>query len=620
MPFLPPTTTSTAANLYRIWARQTVCRKDVLARYMSSNARPPTSSQKRVNTQDAEEKVTFEAIGVKPPIVVALRGAFPDIAHPTTMQKKLIPAVIGSQDILLQDFTGTGKSFGLLLGLLSKSRDLTYDAKKGKAHAKKGITTLLIVPHRDLAYQFLHWIHHMITSSGDELAPNALASIGQVLVRGAPPSGIENSSPRILESIIRPSDVSSLVDNPPHILIATPTALMDVLHQTPEALRLSTLSTVVVDEVDSLVEWTPGHMTAYTSAKIKRKLDRHPSQLKSLLDVIYASQSDTAVKPIRKRLLEQGVAPKHRPQLIMLSATMRNRLRTAFFGAFGWFKRGKVLKLIKSGSKKSHGAHGANRTTTHHVLVVSKDGEVKNIAGAREIVASNDCPADVSDSLVQPIDDSEEGDDDFFPEDHNESMVESDANLAILNKSAINPDMLNAVATAFALDVPSIALLVLPATASVRRAISDLQQIGVNAHGLDLMENETGRAHLLSRSVEAVDENPTLLVSTLATTRGIDLPALTHVFILGIPAERGGDAYLHMAGRVSRFGRSGRVVTFVHEREEETIKGKLHVRDDPKKMSILLKKIDVAPAKFEHFDSADKLRKEELEEAGNRKK
>ncbi|KAH7928518.1 P-loop containing nucleoside triphosphate hydrolase protein [Leucogyrophana mollusca] len=607
MKFLP-STTSIPASLYRVWARQTVCRRDILVRYMSSGAEAHTLStqpRKRVknNTQEPEDKVTFETVGVRPPIVAALLAAFPNVKYPTTMQRKLIPAVVGTQDVLLQDFTGTGKSFGLLLGLLSKPRELKFDPKKGKGHAKKGITTLLIVPHRDLAYQFLHWIHHMVTFAG-EPTPYALASIAQVLARGAPPSNLENSSPLILQSIVRPSPsgVATLLEHPPHILIGTPNALLDVLHQAPEALQLSTLSTVVVDEVDSLVQWTPGHMTEHNRAKIKRNLEKHPAPLKSLLDVIFPSHQETQIKAGRQRLLEQGLAPKHRPQLIMLSATMRNRLRTAFFGAFGWFKRGNVLKLTRSGSK-THGAHGANRTTTHHVLVVAKDGEVKNIAGASEIAVANDTVSDPSESSAQPVDGHDNGDEDFFLEDHDDSIPESDANKMLLNSPpAFDPGMLDAVAAAFALDVPSIALLVLPATASVRRAISDLRQIGVNAHGLDLMESERGRAHLLSRSVEVIDENPTLLVSTLATTRGIDLPALTHVFLLGIPEERGGDAYLHIAGRVSRFGRSGRVITVVTEREEETIKGKLRVRDDPKKMSVLLKKINITPTKYEHFD------------------
>ena len=170
------------------------------------------------------------------------------------------------------------------------------------------------------------------------------------------------------------------------------------------------------------------------------------------------------------------------------------------------------------------------------------------------------------------------------------------------------------IATAFALDVPSIALLVLPASASVQRAVYELREMGVNAHSLDLLKNEKGKRYLL-HSASTTQENPTLLVSTLATTRGIDLPELSHVFILGIPegpkvTARAVDAYLHIAGRVGRFGRGGRVITVVEKTSgtvEETGDGEDGGKDrlgvsEASKMLRILKTIEVTPVRFEHFD------------------
>jgi superfamily II DNA/RNA helicase len=173
----------------------------------------------------------------------------------------------------------------------------------------------------------------------------------------------------------------------------------------------------------------------------------------------------------------------------------------------------------------------------------------------------------------------------------------------MLQAPVFSPGMLEAVASAFALDVPNIALLVVPATTSVGRVIFELNQLGVNAHGLDLVDNEAGRAHLLSKNKDIPDENPTLLVSTLATTRGIDFPALTHVFLLGLPEGRAGDVYQHVAGRVGRFGRRGKVITIVEgRRENEGNNGKVCVKDDSKKMAIMLKKLGIGATKLEHFD------------------
>jgi superfamily II DNA/RNA helicase len=512
----------------------------------------------------------------------------------------MISAVVGSQDILLQDFTGTGKSFGLLLGLLSKPRISRYDSKKGKDHAKKSITTLLIVPHRDLAYQFLHWLHHMLTSAG-EPGPYSLASIVQVLVRGSSPDNLTNSSPRILEAIVNPSSgISTLRDYPPHILIATPTALIDVLRKEPEVLQLSTLSTVVVDEVDWLLQALPQKSSKYATEKAARRNQRHPDVLKTVLDVLYTNTKTNASCPLRKRLLKMKLAPIHRPQLIMLSATMRNRLRTAFFGAYGWFRRGKVLKLIKA-SSGSRPAHGLNRTITHHVLVMSQDASVKNIAGARKARASTLSDFSEHESSCGEQDEEEE---EFIFDEDDETPLDDETDTDMLQAPPVfTPGMLEAVASAFALDVPNIALLVVPATTPVRRVIFELNQLGVNAHGLDLVDNEAGRAHLLSKNRDIPDENPTLLVSTLATTRGIDFPGLTHVFLLGLPEGRAGDVYQHVAGRVGRFGRRGKVITIVEgRRENEGKNGKVCVRDDSKKMDMMLKKLGIGATKLEHFD------------------
>jgi superfamily II DNA/RNA helicase len=80
----------------------------------------------------------------------------------------------------------------------------------------------------------------------------------------------------------------------------------------------------------------------------------------------------------------------------------------------------------------------------------------------------------------------------------------------------------------------------------------------VNAEGLK-MENKMDKA--------------TLLVGTTATTRGLDLEGLTHVFVVGIPEGpqvngKSVDAYVHLAGRVGRFGNAGRVITVVGSESE----------------------------------------------------
>lgn len=152
--------------------------------------------------------------------------------------------------------------------------------------------------------------------------------------------------------------------------------------------------------------------------------------------------------------------------------------------------------------------------------------------------------------------------------------------------------------------MPSIALLVIPASAPVQRAVHELREMGLNAHRLDLLRDERGKEFLL-RKASKFQENPTLLVSTLATTRGVDLPELSHVFILGIPegpkvTARAVDAYLHVAGRVGRFGRGGRVVTLVEKSSGQV--GAAEGGGEAGKMIRILKTIEVTPVRFGGFD------------------
>lgn len=172
--------------------------------------------------------------------------------------------------------------------------------------------------------------------------------------------------------------------------------------------------------------------------------------------------------------------------------------------------------------------------------------------------------------------------------------------------SPFNQAALEAIAAAFAFDVPRVALLVLPADASVRRAVFDLRLLGVNAYGLDVLDTARGGAYLLQHGTQT-EANPTLLVSTLATTRGLDLPDLTHVFILGVPEALTPDAYLHVAGRVGRFGKPGKVVAVLESRQKVAgkRKGKTAYKDEPKWLNNIYQAIDVIPTKFEHFGDAE---------------
>lgn len=183
--------------------------------------------------------------------------------------------------------------------------------------------------------------------------------------------------------------------------------------------------------------------------------------------------------------------------------------------------------------------------------------------------------------------------------------------------SPFNPTALEAVAATFALDVPRVALLVLGSEAPVKRAVDELRALGVQAHGLNVVQSDGGRSFLLGEGTGAV-ENPTLLVATLATIRGLDLPDLTHVFMLGIPENLTPDEYLHVAGRVGRFGRTGKVITIVEKAHAVPIvsrKGRPAVgfRDEPKWLKHIYRRVRARPVRIEIF--GDTVKEERASDA-----
>ena len=120
----------------------------------------------------------------------------------------------------------------------------------------------------------------------------------------------------------------------------------------------------------------------------------------------------------------------------------------------------------------------------------------------------------------------------------------------------------------------------------------ELKEYGVDARPLDMLSSAAGWDHVLNgecTGATANDKGPVLLVSTLANTRGLDLPDLSHVFVLGVP-EGKVHSYTHIAGRTGRFGKSGKIVTVVEKIKEEVNDGmggrkKRAVKDEERKMN-----------------------------------
>ena len=570
--------------------------------------------------------VSWKRLGVPAPVAATLRTVFPHIAKPTKTQARLVPAILSGKDVLLKDHTGTGKyvelgasvkvhlvsdqsnhrSFGLILALLSDFRVWRSEHESHKRPTKPSVSALVIVPHKDLALQLARWIQ-VITESKIQFQRPELPSVVQVLAK-IPGESLEE----------RLAELERLT---PHVLIGTPQVLLNNY----DKLKLHKLNTVVVDEVDYLIETVPNLSDKFKREKIRKKIAKHPGTTRQLLNKILGHRmlksnsrnpdnAPTPTRTIRQTELQ------HKPQLILSTATFRGHLNRFLFQESGWLTRGD-MHLVKI-----NGVPGKTETSvwmpnaTHSVLVVNEESEIRNIEGTIEPEGSHVSPGPQPES-------AQEGGAVIQADDEDEAafrgaVVKELSGVDLQGEDILasetpeyetlppwSPGSIEAISICFAMDVPKTALLVTPTTHPIHRLVKELKGYGVDARPLDILSSSAGRNHILNgEGTKAIadGENPVLLVSTLANTRGLDLPDLSHVFVMGVPEGRV-DSYTHIAGRTGRFGKTGTIVTVVEKFEEEVDDGlggkkRRIVKDEEKKMKGIFREMDIIPRKVEHFN------------------
>ncbi|TDL28719.1 P-loop containing nucleoside triphosphate hydrolase protein [Rickenella mellea] len=529
----------------------------------------------------------FRELGLKAPLVDALRKSFPNVKQPTRSQVQFTPLILAGRDVVLHDKTGTGKSFGILLALLNMAYQGT---STGPMRTDVGIASLVIVPHRDLAFQMLEWTKaiHRALPRHESIDMDAII---KVVVRG-------QDTP--LESRLR-----SLQTLRPRILIGTPQALLEIYDADQHALDINTLSTVVADEVDYLIDLPSENLNPENAHRAWKNFTNHPSPTRKLLGEILQARkpgarsgtehstkdetsdrasSQNAPKPAGHLLQKQRSL-----QVVLSSATVTSNLMD-YMHNMHWLEDYVHLDSIRPRKREI-------QEVTYHALIVDRDGRMKNMDGVLDNPENSFAFQNVPMESATDV----SGDQPGTPrvsEDGDKHPNQKGRWLGILPMEPplphVRPPMMEAIATVFALEVSSIALLVLPPSNPVRRAIQELRDLGVNAHSLDFTIDQGGRGQLATRVGKRASTEPLLLVAATASTRGIDIPELSHVFILGAPSSA--DEFEHIAGRVNRFGRGGTVVSFLSPEdrlaEERTI-------TEAKWMSQIYAKVGISPRWYE---------------------
>ncbi len=196
----------------------------------------------------ADEALTFEALGLKPALLQPLREL--GYEEPTPIQAAAIPPLIDGFDLLGQAATGTGKTAAFALPMLHR-RD---DAARGK-----GPFGLVLVPTRELALQVSQALHRYGRADNVQL----------VAVYGGAPVRQQ------IEALKRGVD----------IVVATPGRALDLVNR--RVLKLGDVRMVVLDEADemldmgfiedieAILEKTPeDRQTALFSATLPKRIDK----------------------------------------------------------------------------------------------------------------------------------------------------------------------------------------------------------------------------------------------------------------------------------------------------------------------------------------------------------
>ncbi|PVG04792.1 P-loop containing nucleoside triphosphate hydrolase protein [Serendipita vermifera] len=563
---------------------------------------------------------SFEDIGVNEYVIRGMNKAFPHIKTPTPTQEKFIPTILSGKDVLIQDKTGTGKSLGLLLALLSKGRAIRYEKPRywkdragEKVLEKEAITSILIVPHNDLAHQFFHWVKSMRLT-------RELDSVVQTLLKD-PAEPYEDQLAR-------------LAKQSPHILIATPQALEACWNKGRPQFTLDAVSTIVLEEADSLLKIPSNN----TPASVQKRWRKHPPVVRDILTDVFKLRPK--VVPETNKLVKEKYNKKPRPlreytpvQLILSSATLRPAIRKHLFLETKWLSQEPEGTVTIEATKDMDRRQDPVR---HYGLFVDVYGNIRNIM---------DPEADSEEDFIPKEPDPLPEEDVESSDDENERLVEApdhtsrqvvpnpDPQNLLWNQKRVPSQVLDAAVSIFAMDVPSFALLIIPSNVSALRTVEDLNELGVKAINLDdyvakpgetlhrlglatrmkrlqqtrapedNAENETEKS---SESTEDIPiDDPIMLVAIQGAVRGIDLPLISHVFIVGVP-ESDVD-YLHLAGRVGRMGARAaphdsvkKVITFLPEPNVYRDRaGRLIKADEPRKdLEKMWKMLEIKPSVY----------------------
>lgn len=265
----------------------------------------------------------FSSLGLSAPLVRAVAAR--NYVDPTAIQAATIPAVLAGRDVWATAQTGSGKTAAFALPILQH----LHDAKR---ETPRQLRALILVPTRELAAQ----IAESFKQYGRYLPEHAkiVTAFGGVSI-----------NPQLMA-----------MRGGADIVVATPGRLLDLIDH--NALRLTTVSTLVLDEADRLLDLG-------FAEELNRVLSLLPDRRQNLL---FSATFPPAVHALAETLLreplrvEDAVAAAEVPEIleraIEVDAPQRTQLLRHLIQEHAWTR---VLVFVATKYATEHVAEKLRR-------------------------------------------------------------------------------------------------------------------------------------------------------------------------------------------------------------------------------------------------------------------
>ena len=470
-----------------------------------------------------------------------------DVYEEVENSSKIISPI--PQDLLIQGPTGSGKTYAYLFLLLPylvssyKHFNMIYSKEKENPQnikmvsmPKPRITALIVVPTRALGEQVYESLQLLIGGRREENNKNKDDKHGQnqtqTYFKVATALGKYSEAKEAQEVEAKMIPAREMEWKDASVLIATPGRLMALLRSISSLLR--GLKILIMDEADALLGTLQRPAFSYFWLSLEAALAREGQrQVQRPGDSLLGNSSDL----VRKVLVSASMPD---PTLLRAVAGLRGGIVV------------RAEEMFSDDKKKSNGTEEMSQVLIHddeqerrETIILPPELKMKVIVGQSRKRKDKD------------------GEKDSFISDGSESL----GLLCSYVKDLPRPLLVFTSSTVTAQRLCAILSFILASYNKNKNRTTPVFFIGPSTPA-DVREKILGplRRHSTVGKEENDKEEPPIIVSAGVLTRGIDLPSVHDVVILGVPAHSA--ILAHMAGRASRAYSHG-TCTLVVTRDEE---------------------------------------------------